>query len=82
MEPKRSKEKKINWVKWETLRKNKNNGGMGFRDLHNYNKALLAKQVWRILNNPDSLWTNFVKELYFPNKNLMETKSNSNSSWL
>lgn len=69
-------------MKWETLRQNKNDGGLGFRDLHCYNKALLAKQAWRMLINPDSLWTMFPKELYFPNKNLMEAKYNNNSSWL
>lgn len=41
--------------KWKTLRKNKNDEGLGFRDLHSYNKTLLAKQAWRILNNPNDL---------------------------
>lgn len=38
-------EKKINWVKWNTLRKNKGEWGMRFRDLHTFNKTLLAKQA-------------------------------------
>lgn len=36
-------EKKINLMKWETLKQNKGNGRMGFRDLHAFNKTLLAK---------------------------------------
>lgn len=55
---------------------------MDFRDLQCYNKTLLAKQAWRMLTNPNSLWAKFLKELYFPNKNLMEAKCNNNSSWL
>lgn len=59
----KEKGKKINWVKCDTLRKNKNDGGLGFRDLHSYNKALLTKQAWRIIKNLDNLWTKFLKEL-------------------
>ena len=35
-------EKKIHWVSKQQLAKAKTMGGMGFRDLHNFNKALLA----------------------------------------
>jgi hypothetical protein len=37
-----------------------------------FNKALLAKQVWRILQNPNSLTGKIVQAKYFPHSSIME----------
>ena len=47
--------RKMHWVCWEKLCEAKEVGGMGFKEIEKFNDALLAKQVWRMINNPRSL---------------------------
>lgn len=42
-------------------------GGLGFRDLHAFNKPLLAKQLWRLFKSPTSLVAFILKYKYFRN---------------
>lgn len=43
------------WISWDVIYTLKRQGGLGFKDLELFNLSLLAKQEWRILQNPNSL---------------------------
>ena len=50
----------------------KEKGGMGFKDLNNFNLALLAKQGWRLQTHHNSLFCRVFKAKYFPNCEFMD----------
>ena len=41
--------KKFHLVKWDTVKREKNQGGLGIRDLEQMNKVLGAKLIWRLV---------------------------------
>jgi hypothetical protein len=63
---------RIHWMSWSKLSWSKTQGGLSFRDLACFNKALLAKQVWRLWKNPKSLITRIVKAKYYPEGTVLE----------
>ncbi|CAA7044586.1 unnamed protein product [Microthlaspi erraticum] len=57
----------MHWLAWRKLCRHKTDGGLGFRVIEDFNTALLAKQLWRLMDNPDSLFAKVFKGRYFRN---------------
>ena len=56
-------------------------GGMGFKEIEKFNKALLAKQLWRMMHNPDSLCFRVFKARFFPNCSILDAKDSNFGSY-
>nr|POF25617.1 calcium-transporting atpase 2, plasma membrane-type [Quercus suber] len=58
-------------------------GGLGFKDIENFNLAMLGKQVWWLLHNKDSLFYKVFKARHFPNCTILEegVKEKGSYAW-
>ncbi|KAL4366278.1 hypothetical protein GQ457_05G030610 [Hibiscus cannabinus] len=57
-------ERPIHWLKWDTLTKPKDLGGLGICDVKLKNRALLNKWLWRYGVEPSSLWRRVIASKY------------------
>ena len=73
----------MHWLAWWKLCYPKNDGGMGFRDFHSFNLAMLAKQVWRLINDPESLCARVLRAKYYAHGDIMQAgpKAGSSFTW-
>lgn len=60
----------------------KEEGGLGFKDLQLFNESLLAKQLWRLITQPNLLMSRVFKQKYYPNCDLFQAVIPTQASWL
>ncbi|KAM0972148.1 hypothetical protein ACFX2H_019691 [Malus domestica] len=75
-------ENRIHWVSREKLGRSKEDCGIGLRSFTLFNDALLAKQCWRLIVEPNSLWASVLKARYFPNCSFLKAKRGGRASWI
>ena len=75
-------ERKIVWISWDKLCEPKAAGGMGFRQLKQFNLALLAKQGWRLQTMQNSLLYRLFKAQYFPRTDFIHASLGTNPSYV
>ena len=64
--------KKIPWVAWQKLCKEKELGGLGFKDIEKFNQSLLAKQAWRVWSEPNPLLSRLLRQCYFSHSSFLD----------
>jgi hypothetical protein len=72
--------RKIHWSKKSNLFRSKHSR-LDFRNLRDFNLAMLAKQVWRFHTQPNSLLSRCYKAKYFPTTDILKAHMGYNVSY-
>ncbi|GKU94200.1 hypothetical protein SLEP1_g7726 [Rubroshorea leprosula] len=67
--------KKISWVRWEDVCRDKAKGGLGVPDLQRKNWAMIGKWWYRLGDEVESLWKRVVREKYYGDREEVDITS-------
>ena len=56
--------RKIAWTSWENICKTKEEGRLGIKSIYLFDKALLAKWIWRMGSTEKGLWKDILESKY------------------
>ncbi|CAL9013233.1 unnamed protein product [Prunus brigantina] len=62
---------KVHLVKWGSICKPKFMGGLGLKQTHLMNQALLAKSGWKLLQRDQGLWSHILNRKYLKNQSIL-----------
>ena len=58
------------------------NGKLGFRDLQEFNTAMLARQLWRVLTKLNLIMSKVLRGKYFKRESIWEIRTKATNSWM
>ena len=62
----------MHWKSWDKVCVNKDERGLGFNDITDFNTEILGKQLWRLIEKSDTLFSKVFKGQYYMNVSPLE----------
>ena len=60
------KNRYLSMIAWKKVCAPLDEGGLGLRELQDFNQALILKVVWQLVSNKDKLWVHIMRAKYYP----------------
>ncbi|GKA41366.1 RNA-directed DNA polymerase, eukaryota, reverse transcriptase zinc-binding domain protein [Tanacetum coccineum] len=67
-------------VAWKLVCRPKNEGGLGIKHLGEWNEVLMAKHLWNLACNKESLWVKWINVIRLKGRSIWEVDCNPNTS--
>ncbi|KAL2929883.1 LINE-1 retrotransposable element ORF2 protein, partial [Bienertia sinuspersici] len=69
------------YVAWKNVCTRKKAGGLGFRNIHAWNTAIMTKHVWALARKQDNLWVRWIHAVYLKDNDWWDYKPPQDCSW-
>jgi hypothetical protein len=77
-----NKSRNLSLKSWSSICIPRDEGGLGIKNMHEFNLALIAKLGWKLLSNSDCLWVNQLQRKYLKYGDFLSSPASSSASWL
>jgi hypothetical protein len=77
-----NKSRNLSLKSWSSICTPKDEGGLGFKKMHDFNLALIAKLGWKLLSNTDCLWVKQLQRKYIKYGDFLSSPAPATASWL
>lgn len=67
-------------MNWNTVTSSKSQGGLGLKDMDDFNTTLLGKAAWHLANNSPKLWVQALSHKYLKGTSIFNAPMRSNTS--
>jgi hypothetical protein len=74
--------KSLSLKSWSSICSPKDEGGLSFRRMHDFNLALITKLGWKLLSKADCLWVNQLQRKYIKYGDFLFSSIPFTASWL
>ncbi|GJZ06511.1 RNA-directed DNA polymerase, eukaryota, reverse transcriptase zinc-binding domain protein [Tanacetum coccineum] len=68
-------------IAWKVVCRPKDQGGLGIKPLNEWNEVLLMKNIWKIMEQKQTLWVQWVNKVKLKGRSVWDIDIDVNDSW-